>query len=219
MPRASISMCPLTTSTAAAGASFCMAQAIDGTPWPTSRREIGCRLNSARPRSRPTSRTSRACDVARDSGRALSPTDSGLFLSIQGAVSGDRGGGAGFVRLSIQASGNGRRRSMRGLHGSAAPRRCGGRPVQGVHARPDQPLAAGPGPGVFQEPRAGCRRAAHCRRPAARSARPFDLSGRCRPRLPQPGPWHADAFRRREPANPSGQPDRQRTDRRSLRAR
>ncbi len=40
------------------------------------------------------------------------------------------------------------------------------------------------------------RRAAHRGRLAARSARSHEVSGRRRPRLPEPGPRHADAFRR-----------------------
>ena len=45
------------------------------------------------------------------------------------------------------------------------------------------------------------------------------LPARRRPRLPDPGPSRAVALRRRGPAHPPGQPDRQRADRRHLRAR
>ena len=51
-----------------------------------------------------------------------------------------------------------------------------------------------------------------------RDPRPAHVLGRRRPGLPEPGTGHADTLRRREPAHPLGQPDRQRAHGRALRA-
>ena len=106
---------------------------------------------------------------------------------------------------------------MRRLHGSAAAGRRRGRSVQGVHdstrsaaGRLGQTLAFFKDLNLDDDERhiAG------------------DLVREVRDRLTFLvdvgldylilGPWHADALRRREPANPLGQPDRQRLDRRPL---
>ena len=73
------------------------------------------------------------------------------------------------------------------------PRRCGSRASRSTRSaagRWVRPWLFSRGSGTRR------RRAAHRRRPAARGARPLDVSGRRRPRLPEPGPWHADAFGR-----------------------
>ena len=88
----------------------------------------------------------------------------GLFPAIEEA-------GARLVRLSLQAPGDGRRRPLRGCMGARLRDDAAAVRFHGLHARPDQPLAARPGPGVLQGAEARCRRAAHRRRPAcARSA-------------------------------------------------
>ena len=155
--------------------------------------------------------------VPRAGGREGGPA--GLLVPVQGALSGHRRGRSGLLRLPLEAPGHGRRRPLRRVHGRPAAGRCRGRPVPRPHPGPDQPLAAGPGPGLLQGAQAHRRRAAHRRRPGAGDPRPPDVPRGRRARLPLAGPRHAHPLRRREPADPPGQPDRQRADRGALRAR
>ena len=92
-----------------------------------------------------------------------------VLVPVQGPLPGDRGGGAGLVHLSLQASGDGRRRPLRRLHGGAAPRRRRRRPVPRLDPRPDRPVAAGPGLRVLQG--AEARAATSGTSPATWSAR------------------------------------------------
>ena len=72
---------------------------------------------------------------------------------------------------------------------------------------------------VLQGAEAQRRRAAHRGRPDPGDPRPAQVPGRRRARLPVARARDADALRRRKPAHPAGEPDRQRADRRALRAR
>ncbi len=142
-----------------------------------------------------------------------------FLLPVQGALPGDRGGGAGLVRLPPQVRRDGRRGRLLVVHGVAPPRRLRRRPVPRQHDRPGQPLAARPDPELLRRPRPDRRREAHRRRPRPRDPRPPPVPRRRRARLPEPRPRDADAFGRRIPADSPGQPDRQRPDRRPLRPR
>ena len=72
---------------------------------------------------------------------------------------------------------------------------------------------------VLRRARPHRQRGHHRHRAAEGDPLPPALPARRRPRLPDPRPPGAVAVRRRGPAHPAGQPDRQRADRRHLRPR
>ena len=78
---------------------------------------------------------------------------------------------------------------------------------------------AGRVPGLLRRPAAAGRQGRDRRQDRARDPLAAEVPERRGPELPEPGPQRRHAVRRRGAAHPPGQPDRQRPDRRDVRAR